>query len=99
MFRARRRSMRLLALFAVAGLFVAACGSDDDSTSDTTEGDGGGGDVAEYSIAYVGPLTGDAANLGIYIRDGAKVAVDEFNKANSDIKITMEEFDTQGDPA
>src|SRR5204862_4038249 len=35
-----------------------------------------------------------------YIRDGAKVAVDQFNEAHSDeFKITMEEFDTQGDPA
>src|SRR5439155_19317518 len=53
----------------------------------------------EYSIAFVGPLTGDAANLGIYIRNGAKTAVAEFNKANPDYKITLEEFDTQGDPA
>jgi branched-chain amino acid transport system substrate-binding protein len=102
MFSARKRSFRLLALLAVAGIALAACGSDDNKTSDTTEGgtgDTSGGDAAEYSIAYVGPLTGDAANLGIYIRDGAKVAVDEFNKANPDIKITMDEFDTQGDPA
>ena len=51
-------------------------------------------------IAFVGPLTGDAANLGINIRDGAKVAVEEFNEEHDDeYKITLEEFDTQGDPA
>jgi branched-chain amino acid transport system substrate-binding protein len=59
-----------------------------------------GGEAQELSIAYVGPLTGGAANLGIYIRDGAKVAVDQFNEAHGDqFHITMEEFDTQGDPA
>ena len=47
-----------------------------------------------------GPLTGGAANLGIYIRDGAKVAVEQFNEEHGDeFNITLEEFDTQGDPA
>lgn len=72
-------------------LLTAACGDDSDDTSTENTGE-----VAEYSIAFVGPLTGDAANLGIYIRDGAKVAVDEFNKAHDDIEITLKEFDTQG---
>jgi branched-chain amino acid transport system substrate-binding protein len=90
----RPRRLRLIAgLFAIV-LVAAAC-SDDKKTATTTSGGG----AKEFSIAYVGPLTGDSANLGIYIRDGAKVAVDEFNKANPDIKITMKEFDTQGDPA
>ena len=53
----------------------------------------------EYSIAFVGPLTGDSANLGIFIRNGAKTAIQEFNAANPTYKITLKEFDTQGDPA
>ena len=65
------------------------------------DGDGdGGGEVTELSLAFVGPLTGGAANLGIYIRDGAKVAIEQFNEEHGDeFKITIEEFDTQGDPA
>jgi branched-chain amino acid transport system substrate-binding protein len=71
-----------------------------DTTASADTGGGGGGDVQELSIAFVGPLTGGAANLGIYIRDGAKVAVEQFNEAHGDqFNITMEEFDTQGDPA
>jgi branched-chain amino acid transport system substrate-binding protein len=78
-------------------MVAAACGGDDD---DSTASSGGGKTSAKaYSLAFVGPLTGDAANLGIYIRDGAKTAVSEFNAANPDIKITLKEFDTQGDPA
>ena len=97
--------MRNKRLVKVAGVLVgltllaAACGDDDTDSSGDTGGDGGG-DVTELSIAYVGPLTGGAANLGIYIRDGAKVAVEQFNEEHGDeFNITMEEFDTQGDPA
>src|SRR5436190_9340712 len=97
------QTMRNKRLVKVAGVLVgltllaAACGDDDSSSSGDNDS---GGDAKELSIAFVGPLTGPAANLGIYIRDGAKVAVDQFNEAHSDeFKITMEEFDTQGDPA
>jgi branched-chain amino acid transport system substrate-binding protein len=70
----------------------AACGSDDNNNaSDDTP-------AAAYSIAFVGPKTGDDKNLGINILNGAKLAVDQFNEANNDIEITLKEFDTQGDP-
>lgn len=89
------RTWRLLALLIAAALLVAACGKTKKSTTDAGAKSG----QKEYSLAYVGPLTGDAANLGIYIRDGAKTAIKEFNDANPNIKITLKEFDTQGDPA
>ncbi|MEN3273212.1 MAG: branched-chain amino acid transport system substrate-binding protein [Actinomycetota bacterium] len=98
----RRNTLwRLVALLFALAMVAAACGGDDDDSTASSGGDDGGSSstAKEYSIAFVGPLTGDAANLGIYIRDGAKTAVDEFNKANPDIKITLKEFDTQGDPA
>ena len=99
---------RLIAALTVGLLLAAACGGDDDdeATTDTTAAGGAtttagqsSGEAQEYSLAFVGPLTGDAANLGIFIRNGATVAIDQFNAANPDIKITLEEFDTQGDPA
>ncbi|MER3460135.1 MAG: 16S rRNA (cytosine(1402)-N(4))-methyltransferase [candidate division GAL15 bacterium] len=49
--------------------------------------------------AFVGALTGDAANLGTLIRDGAKLAVEEANKKQRTYRIVLKEFDTQGDPA
>jgi branched-chain amino acid transport system substrate-binding protein len=92
-----RRLVKVAGVLVGLALLTAACGDDDESGS---SGNDGGGDVKELSLAFVGPLTGGAANLGVYIRDGAKVAIDEFNKAHSDeFKITLEEFDTQGDPA
>ncbi len=48
------------------------------------------------ALAWVGPLTGDYANLGIFSRDGAKVAVEQFNETNEDYEIELKEFDTQG---
>ncbi|MDQ2650754.1 MAG: branched-chain amino acid ABC transporter substrate-binding protein [Actinomycetota bacterium] len=96
----RTRVVRIAGVVAGLSLLTAACGGDDDDTStDDTEVDGGGGDATEYHIAYVGPLTGDAANLGIFIRDGAKTAVEEFNESQDEIEIVLDEHDTQGDPA
>ena len=45
-----------------------------------------------------GALTGANAALGINIIDGAKVALDEHNKANPNCQVKMTPFDTEGDP-
>jgi branched-chain amino acid transport system substrate-binding protein len=50
------------------------------------------------TIATAGALTGPNAALGINIKDGAQLAVDEHNKANPDCKIVLKPFDTEGDP-
>jgi len=94
-----RRLVKVAGILVGLAMLTAACGDDDDAGSGDDGGDGGG-EVTELSIAFVGPLTGGAANLGIYIRDGAKVAVEQFNEEHGDeFNITLEEFDTQGDPA
>ncbi|GIE96957.1 branched chain amino acid ABC transporter substrate-binding protein [Paractinoplanes rishiriensis] len=74
---------------------AAACASDD--------GDGGGGTGTAsdcgYKIAFFGALTGGNAQLGINIRDGAKLAVDQYNKANANCTVELVEKDSAGDPA
>jgi branched-chain amino acid transport system substrate-binding protein len=89
------RRFHSLVLLAVALLLLSACGGDSNKSTST-----GGQSAGEktYALAFVGPLTGDNANLGINIRNGAKVAVQEANKAGG-AKIELREFDTQGDPA
>jgi branched-chain amino acid transport system substrate-binding protein len=93
--RRARPWRRSSALLLVAGVVIAACGSDD--------GDGGGTGQPEgrrkVSIAFVGAKTGDNANLGLNIRDGAKLAVDEENAKGGNVTIELKEFDTAGDSA
>src|SRR4029453_17683853 len=62
---------------------------------------GGGGDdttAAECGgkIAIFGAFTGPNAGLVLPSLNGAKLAVKKFNAANPDCKVTMQEFDTQG---
>ena len=94
--RQRSPLWRLLAVLLGLTLLAAACGDDDDSATS-----GGGGDSGNcpdgMKIGFVGPLTGDAANLGINIRNGAKLAIDQWNDDNADCQVGLEEYDSQGD--
>jgi len=96
--RSRFRLAGLLAVLLLVALGFAGCG-DDEETPTNAGGDDGGAKKA-VTLAYVGPLTGEAANLGINIRNGAKTAIEEYNKkADGKYTITLKEFDTEGDPA
>jgi branched-chain amino acid transport system substrate-binding protein len=98
--RSRLPLMRVVGLLAVLAIVLAACGDDDNDSKAESGGTTGGSSASKtYALAFVGPLTGPNANLGVNIRDGAKVAVDEANKAGGDVKFTLKPFDTQGDPA
>ena len=46
------------------------------------------GTCEDVAIGYFGALTGPAANLGINIRNGAQLAIDQHNEANADCKVT-----------
>jgi branched-chain amino acid transport system substrate-binding protein len=54
--------------------------------------------AAGTTLAFAGALTGSNAALGINIADGAKLALDQHNKANPGCKIELKTFDTEGDP-
>lgn len=97
----RRKALwRGLALALTATLVMAACGDDDEdtATTDTTAGDSGG-EKKKIGLAFVGPLTGDYANLGINTRNGMRVAIEEANEASEKYEYVLKEYDTQGDPA
>jgi branched-chain amino acid transport system substrate-binding protein len=89
-----KKGLQALALLVGVTLLAAAC-SDDDTTSTTASGGGS----KTVNLAFVGPLTGDNANLGINIRNGAKTALEEYNKKGGPTKVELKEFDTKGDPA
>jgi len=89
--------MRAVGAAAIAAFMMggaAACKADSPSES-------GGSDNAAcgLKIGFFGALTGDAAGLGIHMRNGTKLAIDQYNKANADCKVELLELDSQGDPA
>jgi branched-chain amino acid transport system substrate-binding protein len=94
-----RRWLRVLAPIAALAILAAACGDDDDDSGSSGSTAAGGGNKTTVALAFVGPLTGPNANLGINIRDGIKVALADANAASTKYNFTMKEFDTQGDPA
>jgi branched-chain amino acid transport system substrate-binding protein len=93
--RGRKHSFRLGSAILISLVVMGACGDDKKST----EGGATDGGKTKVAIGMVGPLTGDNANLGVNIRDGVKVAVDEWNKRSTKYSYQLKEFDTQGDPA
>lgn len=94
----RQRVLRLVPILLAAALVLAACGNDKKETGGTTATTAGGA-KKEFTLAFVGPLTGPNANLGINIRDGMKVATEEANAKSDAYSFKIKEFDTQGDPA
>jgi branched-chain amino acid transport system substrate-binding protein len=50
------------------------------------------------SLAMAGALTGPDAALGINIKNGVQLAIDQHNKANTGCQVQLKTFDTEGDP-
>ncbi|WP_378738302.1 bifunctional serine/threonine-protein kinase/ABC transporter substrate-binding protein [Nocardia brasiliensis] len=50
------------------------------------------------TIAFAGPMSGPTAKFGTSAERGAKLAVDQFTRANPGCRITLKDFDTTGDP-
>lgn len=86
-----RHIARIVAIGAAVALAAAGCSSDSDSDSDSKS--------CDLKIAFFGALTGSAANLGINERNGAKLAIDQYNEKNADCTVAFQEFDSEGDPA
>lgn len=91
-----RTSKITLIVTATAALALGACGTTGSTSGSSSSS--GGASCGDYKIAFFGPLTGPNANLGIYIRNGAQIALDDYNAKHADCKVTMTEFDSQGDP-
>ncbi|MEU5696994.1 branched-chain amino acid ABC transporter substrate-binding protein [Actinosynnema sp. NPDC020468] len=82
---------RVLALAAATSLALAACAGGGGSSSS-------GGDVTSVKIGFMGDLTGENSAIVIPPRNGAKLAVDEYNAKNPKVKIELVQYDSQGKP-
>jgi branched-chain amino acid transport system substrate-binding protein len=89
----QRSVVRVGAPLIIAALALSACGTKGGSTDAAAPAK-----KCDQKIGMFGALTGPNANLGIYIRNGAKLAIDEYNAKNSACKVTLTDFDSQGDP-
>jgi branched-chain amino acid transport system substrate-binding protein len=75
-------------------LAVSACGTTDDSGAGS-----GGGDDCAFNIGVMGALSGSNASVVLPSVNGAKLALKQWSADNDDCEISLEEFDTEGDPA
>lgn len=81
-----------------AALALTACGGTSGGT-DAADTPSGSETACDLKIGFFGALTGDAANLGQNEQNGVKLAIDQYNAKNPDCKVTLQSYDSQGDPA
>jgi branched-chain amino acid transport system substrate-binding protein len=92
----RRKYLRAVGGAAIVAAMAVAAAGCQDSGGGGTEGNA---ENCGGKIAIFGAFSGDNAGLVIPSLNGAKLAVKQHNAANADCQVTMQEFDTQGDPA
>ncbi|MGH3921586.1 MAG: branched-chain amino acid ABC transporter substrate-binding protein [Pseudonocardiaceae bacterium] len=94
----QRPRLRTIVWSCVFVVMVAACGGGGGGSS--AGGGDGGCPEGGVTIAFFGSLTGvTSPQLGINIRNGATLAIDEYNAAAPACGVKLVEFDSQGDPA
>jgi branched-chain amino acid transport system substrate-binding protein len=82
----------MIGAIALAMAGVSAC------TSSSGSGGGGGTAACGFKIAFFGALSGGNAALGVNIRDGAKLAVDQYNGKHASCKVDLVNKDSSGLP-
>ncbi len=89
----------ILALVLVLAVF-AGCGNNNatpDDGEENGEGSNAGGETIK--IAFVGPQTGDNAEIGKQMKTGVQLAIDEWNAKGGVLgkTIVLEDFDDKND--
>ncbi len=90
----KTRFSATLALGAALALGMSACGDDG---GDSGSGGGGGGTNA-VTLGFMGDLTGENSGIVIPPKQGAQLAIDEYNATGPKVKITLKTYDSQGQP-
>jgi branched-chain amino acid transport system substrate-binding protein len=76
----------VVAVSAALALGASACGK--------SGGSGGNGDTV--TIGFMGDLTGENSGIVIPPKQGAQLAIDEYNATKPKVKITLKTYDSQG---
>ncbi|MFG1855949.1 branched-chain amino acid ABC transporter substrate-binding protein [Actinomadura geliboluensis] len=88
----RRNKMRITGAVAVsAALALSAVACSDD-------GGDSGGSGNEVTIGFMGDLTGENSGLVIPPKQGAQLAIEQYNATNPKVKINLKTYDSQGKP-
>lgn len=88
----RQNFVRVLGGVAMAALLVGgatACKQDEAAT-------GSGSQACDLKIGFFGALSGADAGLVTPMKQGAELAVEQYNTANANCKVTIAPFDSQG---
>lgn len=91
----RQNFVRVFGGVAIAVLLfsgTAACKADSDSDS----GSGGSTKACGLKLGFFGALSGDNAGLVTPMKNGAQLAIDQYNEKNADCKVELATFDSQG---
>ncbi len=91
-----KRLVVMIALVLVMSILMTSCGSSNQGGGEPSKPDS---ESKVLRIGGMGPLTGDYANYGLSVRNGAQVAVDEIN-ANGGINgmtVVLDMQDSQAD--
>jgi branched-chain amino acid transport system substrate-binding protein len=83
---------------AIGGVAMVALIAGAGACNSTTKASSSGKAFCGHEIAFFGALTGSSANLGINIEQGSQLAVNQFNAKNGAGCVTLQKFDSQGDP-
>lgn len=89
---------RVAAAAAATALTLAACGTTDSGDGGDSGDSASGEPACDLKIAFMGALTGPAAGLGAAAVNGAELAVEQYNKENSDCPVEFVKQDSQSDP-
>jgi len=76
----------VVAVSAALTLAASACGK--------SSSGGGSGDTV--TIGFMGDLTGENSGIVIPPKQGAQLAIDQYNATNPKVKITLKTYDSQG---
>jgi branched-chain amino acid transport system substrate-binding protein len=95
----RNRTLTTIAVVVTASALALSACSSSKKKSGGLGNSGGNTANKTYKIGFIGALSGPNAQLGINERQGAQLAVDQYNaKSDAKFKIQLVTSDSEGDP-